>query len=141
MTLDAKVLKIEEGKTLYGILDSNGQCSTGSCEGCSCSTKLKTISLPTDANPSVEVGMDVEIQQNRRYLFHFALVIILPLIVLAGIQILPSFSAWSPGETRLNALSMAGGFLTFILTSVLIYLFRDKDALVVTPKGTSEGQS
>ena len=100
MTVDAKVIEIQESKIIYGLIDQNGKCGTGSCEGCKCSTGIKKIALPRDLLDQPALGEVVEIQETGSRLIHFGLIILLPLIVLALTQVLPVCSSWVWRQTE-----------------------------------------
>ena len=134
MRVDAMVLEIQKTKTIYGLLDQNGKCGTGSCEGCKCSTGIKKISLPVESLEEPKIGEIVEIYNSPAHLIHFGLIIILPLVVLVVTQYLPYFLNRSFGETRLNTISIISGISTFILTSLSVWLFRKNDSVQVTRK-------
>ncbi len=134
MTVDAMVLEIHESKIIYGLLDKNGKCGSGSCEGCKCSTGIKTISLPRDVQENPEPGDLVEIHQDSSHILHFALMIILPVLIIVLIQSIPGIIHKSIETNALNVLSLLGGAFTFVSTSLLIKMFRKKETLQVVKK-------
>lgn len=134
MVVEARVLKIDEKKTVFGILNQNGSCGTGSCEGCSCSRKLKTISLPTSDYKELAVGADVLIHQDSKLLLHFFLILALPILILLGIQLLPQLLSWAPEKNILNMISMGGGLTGFFLMSFLVSRKKKKMPLRITVK-------
>ena len=128
----AVVLEISGKKTVFGILGSNGQCSSGSCEGCQCSRSIKKVSLSSKCCPDLKKGMMVELHKSPVYIVHFVLMICLPLAVLAVLRILPVWNNALNLKT-LNAISLGAGFMTFLLTTVLIKLIGKKDTVTVHP--------
>ncbi len=134
MTVDAMVLEIQKTKTIYGLLDQNGKCGSGSCEGCKCSTGIKKISLPVDSLSEPKIGELVEIHNSGAGLLHFALIILLPLLVLVITQFIPALMNLSIRTDTLNLISLLSGALTFAITSLLVRALRKKDAVQVVRK-------
>ena len=120
MRIDAKILEIREKEILFGLVDQNGQCGTDSCEGCKCGAGLKTIKLSRGLLENPCVGMKVEICQERGHLLHFALLIVLPLLILMlAIKILPLLNPDIP-EKWLNISAAGSAVLIFITIALFI---------------------
>ncbi len=130
--IKAIVQEISNRKTVFRILGSDGQCSSGSCERCQCSRSIKRVSLSSESCPNLEKGMKVELQRSPVYRLHFALMIVLPLAVLAVVPILPVWNSTLSKEA-LNAISLGSGFGTFLVTAVLIKFFGKKETVTVLP--------
>ena len=128
----AVVLEISSQKTVFGILGSDGQCSSGSCEGCQCSRSIKKVALSSEDCPDLKKGMVVELHRSPVYMIHFVLLICLPLIVLAAVRILPVWDNTLNLKT-LNAISLGAGLGTFLLTAVVIKFSGKKDTVTVHP--------
>ncbi len=131
MSKYARILKIDEDRVLLGLLNDKGLCGSGTCEGCSCSTKMQTITVRVDEEEMEEsefsTGMDVEMQLPKGTALDWVLIIFLPVILIGGVSIYAGYMAGLGAG--------AGGFL---LASLLVKYLRRDQRIKLNPLSSGE---
>jgi len=120
----ARVLEIEDNKILVGLLNDQGVCGTGACEGCSCSTKLPTMRIAVEDPKEFETGMDVEMILTQNVLADWLLLIIMPVLLVTAVILIPRFLGWQTGENTVNLSAVAAGITGFAAGAVLLKFLR-----------------
>lgn len=122
MSKFARILEIDHNKALIGLLNDHGLCGTGSCEGCSCSTKMQTMKLTIPEDNDLQVGMDVEMKIPGSVMTDWILLIIVPVLLTIGTVILLQ-SSGIPENTR-NLAALGTGTGGFLLSAVILKFMR-----------------
>jgi len=125
----ARVLEINDNKVLVGLLNDNGLCGTGACEGCSCSTKLQTMRINVENPENFESGMDVEMRANHNILADWLVLIVMPVLLVVTTILLSGFMGWNISEKALNITAVAAGFMGFALGAVILRVLRRNETI------------
>ncbi|QEN07432.1 hypothetical protein EXM22_05295 [Oceanispirochaeta crateris] len=120
----ARILEIKNNRALLGLLNDGGSCGSGTCEGCSCSSGMQTMTLTLPESSNFKVGMDVEMIAPKTLSIDWFLLIILPVLLVVTVSFLPQLVGWQADEQTRNLWAMAAGFLGFLLSAVLLKLLR-----------------
>ena len=125
----ARVLEINDNKILLGLLNENGLCGTGACEGCSCSTKLQTMNVKVENPEGFESGMDVEMRVTHNIMADWAILIVMPVVLVAATILLPGILGWNTGENALNIAAIAAGFIGFAAGAAVLKVLRRNETI------------
>jgi len=127
--MNVRILDIQNGKAVLGIVKENGTCGTGRCEGCQCSGKGQTIRISLEQEEGWEVGMEAELVRNRTYLLDGFLLIVLPVLTVILLSALR-------GGGSLSALLGGGG--VFIISALGIRFLRKEPAVTLKCRETKD---
>lgn len=118
----AKILKIESDRVLLGLLNDKGSCGSGSCEGCSCGSKMQTINVKVDEVEleKLDTGMDVKMNLPVGTALDWFLMIFLPVLLVAGVTLLLK----DLDEKTRNLAALAAGLAGFALSSMIVRFLR-----------------
>ncbi|MDC7234834.1 MAG: SoxR reducing system RseC family protein [Spirochaetales bacterium] len=134
----ARILEINNEQVLVGLLNDKGLCGSGSCEGCSCSTKMQTMNVKVPSGytqkAGLKTGIDVEMKLPKGTALDWFLLIFLPLIlVVAAVLLLQN----RPESVR-NITALTAGLGGFILSAAVLKKLRKDQTIELTPLKSEE---
>lgn len=129
----ARILKIENEHVLVGLLNDNGLCGSGTCEGCSCSTKMQTMNIKIPESeldsPHLKTGADVEMKVPGGTALDWFLLIFLPVILTVSAV----FFLREQSEALRNMTALGSGVSGFILSALLLKVIRKDQTIELIP--------
>jgi positive regulator of sigma E activity len=133
MSKYARILEIENEQVLVGLLNDKGLCGSGTCEGCSCSTKMQTMKVKIPGadkeDSNLRTGIDVEMIIPRGTALDWFLLIFLPVIItVSAVYLLQGQS-----ESLRNITALASGILGFILSALVLKVLRKNQTIELIP--------
>jgi hypothetical protein len=129
----ARILNIENNRVMVGLLNDKGLCGSGTCEGCSCSTKMQTMTVNVNETEQkrsyLKTGIDVEMILPSGTVVDWFLLIFLPVILVVATAILLKDYT----ETLRNTISMISGISGFLISAVILKFLRKDQTIELVP--------
>lgn len=133
MSKYARILEIENEQVLVGLLNDKGLCGSGTCEGCSCSTKMQTMKVNIPGadkdNSTLRTGIDVEMIIPKGTALDWFLLIFLPVIIIVSTV----FLLQGQSESLRNIIALISGILGFILSALILKVLRKNQTIELIP--------
>lgn len=141
MSKYARILKIENEQVLVGLLNDKGLCGSGSCEGCSCSTKMQTMNIKISGaeleESLLKTGIDVEMILPKGAVLDWILLIFLPVILIAS----TAFLLKEQSENIKNMTALGVGILSFSISALILKIIRKDQAIELIPLVKESGDN
>ncbi|MBF9015625.1 MULTISPECIES: SoxR reducing system RseC family protein [unclassified Oceanispirochaeta] len=133
MSKYARILEINNGHVLVGLLNDKGLCGSGTCEGCSCSTKMQTMKVKVPGaqmtGSMLKAGIDVEMKIPKGTALDWFLLIFLPVILTVSAV----FLLQGQSEALRNMSALASGILGFVLSALILKILRKDQTIELIP--------